>query len=272
MEAKKESQPHVSVSQLRTYRRCGEQYRFRYQEGLRMAPGIAMIKGTGMHRAAALNHAQKIESRVDLPTEDMACAAADAVESEFAGGVALTAEEQTVGLATMRGRTVDGAVKLTRLYASDLAPGIQPTMSEKRLLMTPPPGSNLERPVELIIDLAEEGDRVRDFKTTSKSPSESEAGRSDQLSVYGLGYEALTGRPAKELELSYLVLTAAGNTKVVRQTTTRTREDYQAVIETMARAVHGIQAGVFVPNTEWWGCDERYCGFSNICRFYRGNR
>lgn len=261
---------HFSVSQLRTYRRCGQQYYYIYPEKMRMAPGISQIRGTSLHRTAAANHAQKIESKRDLPLDEMQCRAAEAVESEFAGGVSLTSQERTVGVANLRASTVDAAVKLTGLYALELAPTIRPIMSEKRLLLKPPADSPLDTPVEMQIDLAQEDDSLDDLKTSSKSPNASDAHKSDQLSTYSLGYQALTGRPASKLRLDHLVLTKAGNTKIVIQETTRGPKDHAAVLDTMARAIKGIRAGVFVPNTEGWWCSERYCGFHGICPFFKG--
>jgi hypothetical protein len=60
--------PHLSQTQLTMYEKCGESYRRRYCdcEGEKIPPGIALVKGTGVHGGSKANFKQKIETKEDL--------------------------------------------------------------------------------------------------------------------------------------------------------------------------------------------------------------
>ena len=62
-----DQKPYISDSQLRMLTRCGIQYENRYVMGEIIPPGIAAVRGIGVHRAAAANGQQKIESGSDHP-------------------------------------------------------------------------------------------------------------------------------------------------------------------------------------------------------------
>ena len=61
--------PHISVSALEMHQRCPKQYEFRYVEGMKIPPGIALIRGKAFHSGVAHNYKQKIESAKDLPLD-----------------------------------------------------------------------------------------------------------------------------------------------------------------------------------------------------------
>ena len=57
----------ISPSQIDMFSRCGEQYRRRYIEKDRLPPGVAMIRGRGVHEGVAENMRQKRHTYCDLP-------------------------------------------------------------------------------------------------------------------------------------------------------------------------------------------------------------
>ena len=56
---------HLSPSQIKMYIRCSAQWMFRYREGFKMKPGIALLYGISADVAFNLNYGQKIDSHED---------------------------------------------------------------------------------------------------------------------------------------------------------------------------------------------------------------
>ena len=107
---------HLSPTQLGMYLRCGEQYRRRYIEKEIVPPGIALIKGGSVHKAAETNFRQKIESREDLPIKDIREAAAANFDGQIASGYILDPDERAIGAKKVLGVAKDSTIKLVDIY------------------------------------------------------------------------------------------------------------------------------------------------------------
>lgn len=259
--------PHLSATQLESYCRCPEAYRRRYLEREVIPPGIAIIQGKSFHSAAATNFEQKIESRADLPVEMFKEAAAAAFDEERKNGFCLTSEEESLGIGKVMGAALDKTVELIELHAKEQAPDYQPILVEEEVRI-PLPG---ERDLLAIIDLADELDRVTDFKSASKRKPQSEADGSVQLTIYAAAFQRHTGRPPSELRLD----TAVKNKEPVRQvlTTQRTRSDFEALANRINAVSLGIAKGSFPPATPgaWW-CTSKWCGYWHTCPYVNSER
>jgi RecB family exonuclease len=262
--------PHISVSALKMYERCPQQYAFRYVDGLRIPPGVAQIKGRAFHGGIAHNFRQKVQSRTDLPLDVVKDATAEAVDTEFAGEVFLNPDEKSVGLATLRGTTKDAAVKMVGVHHEKIAPAIQPALVEQKITLKPDPG---KFPMNImgILDLADENDVIRDNKTASKSPNAEAAARSQQLTTYALLFRAFTGRRETGVALDTVVMTEAGNLSVKVQESKRDWTDIQALKRRLEVTVAAIKTGIFPPtDPEAWWCSEKWCGYwDDVCPFGR---
>jgi len=216
--------PHISVSALAMHQRCPKQYEYRYIEKRLVPPGVAQIRGKGFHAGIAHNFRQKLDTREDLPLDEVQGAAAETVDSEFAGGVFLLPDEKTVGVKQLRNATKDTAVAMVGKHHADIAPAVQPTMVERKITLSPDPA---KFPVDIvgILDLADEQDYVRDNKTASKSPNQDAAEKSQQLTTYALLYRMATGRPERGVALDHVVCTSTGKLSTVIQESTRDGED-----------------------------------------------
>ena len=74
--------PHISPSQISMYSRCGEQFRRRYLAKDIVPPGVALIKGSAVHKGIETNNEQKMESWADLPKDDIVEAAVSTVKEK----------------------------------------------------------------------------------------------------------------------------------------------------------------------------------------------
>lgn len=75
--AKRGLPEHFSASAITTYLGCQLRWYFRYVEGVKTPPGVAMVKGTSVHKVQEVNYGQKVESPEDLPMNDLLDVARD---------------------------------------------------------------------------------------------------------------------------------------------------------------------------------------------------
>ncbi len=257
---KKDEKPHFSASQLGLLEKCGVAYDFRYNQGLKIAPGALMHAGTGTHKSAETDLRHKIAEGELLPDDVIPDLARDATLSNMeTEGLQL---DKGQSIAEAKGVAVDRAVRLAGLHHHALAPTLEPTHVERKFRI------KLDgAPRDLIgfIDVQEKG-RIRDLKTKSKSPSQGEADSSGQLSVYAAGHLAVEGVLPDELVIDALVDTKTP--KLVQVTTTRTKADIQILLNRITRAAEVVERGAFTPApTDAWWCGPRWCGFWAKCDF-----
>ena len=261
--------PHISPTQIDTYLRCPEQWRRRYALGEKIPPGVALVKGSAVHRAAEVNYRQKRETRADLPVPDLQEAAAAHVQ-EMVGreGLMLAPDEATKGMAKVRGEILDRAVVLTGLFAQRVAPGVQPVLVEESVSIELP---NCSHDLFGRLDATDEQDRVRDLKTAGRRKGADEVERSDQLTFYHLAFQRKLGRAPSSVRLDVLV--DKGNPEVQVLEAQRTPLDAAIFVARLNAVLGGIKAGSFPPAPIGaWCCSPRYCGYFMTCPYVNAAR
>jgi hypothetical protein len=112
----------------------------------------------------------------------------------------------------------------------------------------------------------DEGDKIDDWKTTSKSPSDGDADESQQISMYCLAKKVLDGT-IPTARIGYLVKTK--QPKAVFQTTTRTGEDFEALLRIIERCSEAIRKESFcfaaAQSPRPWICSPKFCGYYSTC-------
>lgn len=264
----KPKRPHLSPSALEMYAKCGEAYRRRYIEGDKIPPGVAMLRGTGIHGGVETNMRQKIETHADLPVKEIVDAAVAKFDAELAGGYSLSTEEQSRGAAVVIGETRDTVATLAELAGAEVCPEYQPAAVEQAVRIELP---HLSHDVLGVIDLVDDQSRVIDLKTAAKSKSQADADGSTQLTVYSAMHHVLRGEPPKELRLEVLVSTKTPK----RQTlvTHRGERDIAALAARLEAVTNGVGKGVFAPAPDgaWW-CGPKWCGYFHSCPFVNPGR
>lgn len=261
---------HVSPSQLDMYLRCGEQYRRRYMMGERVPPGVALVKGASVHKAAEVNYRQKITTGADLPLLELQDAAADYV-GEMVGreGIMLTREESTRGVAKVRGEIIDRATVLTELFAKRVAPTVQPELVED-FVTIPLPGHSHDLVGRL--DVVDSAGYIRDLKTAGRRKSQEDVDRSDQLTYYALAY---THKTAGEKPAGVImdVLIDKGRPEAQRLEASRTSADATVFLNRINAMLAGVKAGSFPPAPLGsWVCSPRFCGYWWTCPYVNSER
>lgn len=260
--------PYLSATQLDMYGKCPEMYRRRYVEGEKVPPGVAMLKGTGLHRGAERNFRQKIDSREDLPASDIIDAAVAGFEAEQANGVLLAPDEAARGATVVLGEAKDAVVALAKAHAEMQAPEYQPVFVEQSIRLTLPG----DRDLLGVIDLADDQRRVVDMKTAGKRKSQGDADGSTQLTVYAALHQAATGTMPSLVRLDTLVSKKKG---IERQAVDshRGEPDFAALANRINAVAAAIDAGVFPPTTPgaWW-CSAKWCGYHATCPYINAQR
>lgn len=259
---------HVSVSFLQTIQRCGMQAKFRYVDGIKVPPGVAMIRGDGVHEAVAKNmRAKRDEGRL-LSGEELSDAVSDAIDLKVADGLAMTAEEEALGVKRVVGAVKDEAISLVGLHAREFAPKINPEFVEAEITSAEPLDQLGGKKLVARIDLADVDGTVRDTKTTKRSISVREAEVSEQLSAYAFAYSLAKGRLPKETRLDVLVALKSG-TKTQALVAPRAWPQINATLDAMGRAQQVFDSGIFLPTnpSNWW-CSKKWCGYASMCPFY----
>lgn len=262
--------PALSISAIDTLSRCGEQYRRRYIERERIAPGVAAIVGKGVDASVTSNLGRKIETGALMADEEVIQVARDTFEGEWGSQeITLQPEERDMGLDAVRGAAIDKTVRLSGLHHRELAPVLSPAIVQRKWTIEMP-----GYPMDLtgVTDIEEKTGAIRDTKTSGKTPREEEAHFSDQLTLYALAKRVLDKTQGViPVTLDYLVDIKTPKT-VIRESS-RSAEDFQPMLRRIETAQAAIEKGVFVParQTDWW-CNERWCGYASSCPYFRGRK
>lgn len=256
--------PQLHATSVATFSRCGEQFRRRYIEGERMPPGIAAHVGSGVDLAVTANLTQKIQDGTLLSAEAVKDLAREGFQAALdRDGVLYSEEEAERGEDVVAGEAADKAVRLADLHHAELAPVIEPVA-----VQWPWSLALADYDLELVgtADVREDG-RIRDTKTSAKSPTADAADKSLQLTAYAMAATVIEGR-TPEVSLDYLVDLKTPKTVVL--SSTRTDSDFAALLNRVAVIDDAITAGIFPPaDPDSWMCSKRFCGFWSTCRYVR---
>lgn len=253
----------LHVSGLNMLSRCGEQFRRRYVDGAKVAPGIAALIGTATDRSVMADLRNKIDAGELLPDEAVKDVARDALIAEWEKGVVLDDDYAALGPKKAKALAVDKSVTLASLHHKEAAPSLEPTHLQREWVM-----DVQGLPIQLAgtIDIQEGARAIRDLKTSKKSPARDEADRSLQLTTYALAAHRFDGRTPERVGLTYLVHTKTP--KLVRLESRRTEEDFPHLVERIYQASRIIESGLFMPAPidAWW-CSVSWCGFHATCPY-----
>ena len=256
--------PYLSHTQISMGLRCGEQYRRRYIEGERLPPGLAMARGTGVHKGIAANFSQKINSHRDMKRSDIIAASVSAFEDTIRDGLTLTDAEKSIAIHISIGETVDVVAEMADVFAVHVAPHYQPTFVEERIRIVFP---QAPRDLIAVIDVGTDT-QVVDVKTSKREKKRTDILHDRQLTIYDLAYEVREGRSPESVVFETLVIKPSGihHQKLVGQ---RTKDDRDALGRTINEFSRMLAAGIFLPAnpaTDWW-CSPDYCGYWRTCPY-----
>lgn len=240
-----------SHSQYAAYKRCPTQYEFRYVQGLKSPPGVALVKGTAVHAGTELIHRSLIADK-KLPLPGLVL---EAVGSSFDDEAKAVESWDDTRADLVR----DEAQRLALLYLNQAGPHLRPTHAEegfaKRVGIVPMVG---------FIDLRELSDEgalvIADTKSSSAKWSAHDVATDVQLTLYAL----VAG--AHHVRIDNLVTLKSGPV-YHRLPSTREPQAKRVYVEDLEETVDLVRRGIF-PKTsiDNWACSEKWCGHWRRCR------
>jgi PD-(D/E)XK nuclease superfamily len=161
----------LTQSMLGMFLRCPHQFERRYLRGLIIPPGISARRGSATHKAAQINHEQKLHTQEDLPLDELQDAARDSYVRMIKEEGVFIPKDQIAGKDTLLAKGLDAAIRLTTLYRESLAPAIQPILVEEKMTME----VGLDLPLQGTIDVLTADHWLPDLKTADKSKGPKDA-------------------------------------------------------------------------------------------------
>ncbi len=262
------SKPELHQSDLNMFEMCAESFRLIKMEGRGWVSNPALARGTAVHAGREVNLGQKIESQEDVPLSNVTDATRDSVVKTFDENEIVLAgsdwAEQSKDAACQG--LIDSSTRMMTVDYTDQTE-IQPTAVEQTIKLELP---DFPYDLGMRIDLIEKGN-VHDLKTSKRKPSDNAAEISHQMQLYGMGYQAFYGEPARNLVLDYLVDTKSKGVQTCR---IAIKPDYareSALLKRISQLHRAIEAGVFVPvSPTHWKCSPRFCQFWGTCQYTEG--
>ena len=239
---------HVSATQISMYQRCPRQWAYRYVLKIKSPPDAALLCGSGMHHAAEVGMIAKTLTGENPKPDDAADAARDYVADEFATGEVVLSSKDT------RGGIVDKTVRLTRTWAEEAAPRVDPVEVEQEFSIEVAGVTVVGR-----YDVKTDGN-VIDWKSSSRAPSRTQVSNSPQTEVYALA-------SGLDVEYIYVVDSVRNGPRVVPQALDQTEMDTaRSMAElTIGDVADGMARGVWPRNRNGWHCSPDKCGYYRRC-------
>lgn len=243
---------HLSFSSVSTFLRCPRQWAYSYLEGLRRPPGVALIKGSAVDKAAAHNFRQKIDSHEDLPKNDVLEVAEDAFRQDVDRNGGVT---EIVWDGTNQAKAIDSTISLTSIHMTMHAPYIQPVTVQEELRRQLPGGRDFLG----FIDYVKDDGTIGDVKTGNRRMGQDAADSDLQPSAYGY----LKGEPIA-FEFARLIDTGTRRYEEVVETgrDERAIHWFEGLVEDVSLA---IDAKAYPPNPNGWHCSPKFCGYWQRC-------
>ena len=253
---------------------CGEQFRRRYGARFNwhdkeeiIPPNSAIITGISTHRSIEKNLQTAIDTGDNLSLEEVKEIAFAEASGLWQKEVSLS-DSESENIEKTKGESIDMAVALSSLHATELAPMLKPKSVERKWVIDL---KNYPYDLAGTIDIEEyNGDNsasiIRDTKTAGKTPNQDTANNSEQLSMYALAMKVVDGKMPEKIFLDSLV--KLKTPKLVIQETTRNDFQLKVLMRRIECAISAIEKGIFIPaRSDDWRCSPAWCGYWTTCKF-----
>lgn len=234
----------ISFSELKYIFECPYQFKLRFLYGFNSPIAHAMGFGRGLHDALSEIHKRAIDGDFVQPNEAEQLVKRH-LHLPFAGG-------------ELRDNLISAAIKNVKRYIEKNKEDLPNTIhSEKKIQVHIGDGIVIDGRIDLIKKVDTGETAIVDFK--SKEAAQTEQTTLDQLHVYALGYQELTGQRADLVE----ILNLDENGKTVR---TPVDDNLIQSIEDRVNIVgEQMRTNTLPKQTNWCSACER-CDFVSLCR------
>lgn len=248
----------IRQSMVNLYCHCQEAFRRRYIEGEIIPPAIAMAVGTGVHKAAEINHKQKINSGLDMRLDEILDAAADGFQEEVEqNGVYFTGSTQE--LYKELGKAQDLSVNMAALYGKKIAPQIMPVAAELKIEAQHP---DLPIPFSGTIDVVTDNQSIIDLKTARVKWRSGKEHETVQPEIYRFMLHKNYGH---DYQFGFHVMAYDGETQYIPIKNSNQEMGY--VVGIVKAMLNSIKSGCYMPAVPGhWICQPAYCGYHASCQ------
>jgi len=246
---------HLSHSQISMLLRCPRQYEYRYIQGLKVAPGAALLLGTSYHAALEKNFLQKVDTGIDLDAQTVLDAYDDAWTKRLAN-------EEIDWQGESPSETKDLGACLVDTYMRHVAAFVMPAKVEQKFSVYLPglEGYTLDGVIDLITDKG----FIIDHKTAGRAKTQQDA--DDDLQPCAYAAALMTDPCIDEIDFQFQVALKTKKPVIQFVDTKRTRKHVEWYLDLCSNVVKQIKAGIFPPNPCGWHCDPRWCGYYDRCK------
>lgn len=252
---------YLSVSQVQKYLKCPAQYEFKYIAKLKETIGSSLVLGRAFHKGMQDATIKKAVDGEILSTDDVLDIYSTSFDYERENQDVDWAEDDP-------GAVKDNGSLMMKAYYEQMGMNIVPMVDQDGL-----PFTERKHTFEIVpglkvfgvIDIIEQDGAIRDYKTSSKSPSKNIIDEKIQLPVYAMMYRDMFGEKEKSVGFDYAV-NLKKEKKVMRVETEESIDDarIERTKQTFVGVAKSISAGIFYPNEESNSCG--YCSFKKICK------
>ncbi len=246
--------PHISVSQLSTFRTCPRKWHYHYIEQLPTVTNDNLAIGVAMHAGIEHNLRQKIDSGRDCPVDDSKQAALESLKSSIAGGYNSKDGMSPADLEREVLYLVDAHHRL-------VAPSIHPLYVEREFRLS----LGDDFPVDILgyIDCITRDDWILDNKSWGRAKSQSYADKDMQPTAYCFAFRSMFGRIEKGFRFDAIIK------KSYRYEPIETHRDNLQIrwwLRQVEQIVESMQQKSSWPNEDTFLCSPIYCDYWSRCQ------
>ena len=249
----------LTVSQLVMFQRCAERWRRRYVEEEIVPPSVSRHMGRAVREAAEICLRHKQATGEDMPEQDVLDAASTAFARSLEEGVFFAPEDEG-GAKTALAEAADTVQSLAALFRKELAPALRPAFVAPSVTLD----AGLGLPVVVTFGCLTADGRASSLSTASRRWSADRAHGAPEAALWPEAVRALTQGAPSALAFDVLVHTRTPVLQTLE--TTRTPEDFAAVVRQFSLMLDAVRAGLFPPAApDTWSCGPRWCPYVYAC-------
>ena len=275
----------LSFSKISTYMQCGIKYELKYAKGIEVPTSPFKLLGRSIHKTIENLYSIK-EKQDELKIQDIKDIALETVKQQYeeiknapAPGLLIDNNLEEKEVIT---RIEKSVVKMAAQYFDARVKKTTPLMIEQEFFLSLKDeapkycvdydGSLDDVYVIGYIDLVDSSENIIDLKTSTRKPQLDIADKSDQLTIYTLGYVIETGMFPSKVTLDYIIhdwLNSPDKIPLIMTLSSqRTKKDIQKFLDKLIRVIKGIKSGVFLPpDPNSWACTRCAYKYLGYCKF-----
>lgn len=247
IELKNLPKDYVSVSQIEMFRRCPQQFYFRYVKGLKIPPPFAIVVGSSVHETLHTNFKIKSETNQDMLQDEFI----DCFDYNLTKNI--QEAKITYGEINLENenpdKTKDEIIDTLKVYHADELPKLFPEKSELEFTLTLSTGLKIYGKIDYI-----DRQKIIEYKTAkNKQKIQSPP---NQLSIYNLVSSN------KNLRLDRLL--RKGNYEIFNFITSSERA--KEILIEYNNISKFIRTGITYRNPGFNDINCNLCGYKDICR------